>query len=209
MKKPIAYLSAIIAVAAVVFPGAARAGTSDVYRLSMSFTGIFQGTNNLSRARQIQYARFFAGDIVNLALGQPFNSPVPTNEVLAYVDSGSTNSIIVYDRNSGSNLVTVADVTSRGSVSQPGLQDFVWNIRLVNLGDATNGFGRGTNTFSGGFLQAEGTKLSRGARFQVLAHIDGAVNADSDGSGFHVLVPTGNLTFGTPAIGTIVTAPAP
>jgi len=205
MKTRFIYLAAIITAAAITFPGNARAGTSEVYRLTMSFTGIFQGTNDLSQAKEIQYAEFFARDIINLATGQPFNSPVPTNEVLAYVDGGSTNSIVVYDKNAGSNLVTVAQVTSRGSVSQPGLQDFVWNIRFVNLGDATNGFGAGTNALNGAFLQAEGTKITKHGKFQVFAHVDGTVNADTDGNSFHLLVPSGNLSFGSPAIGKIVT----
>lgn len=207
-------MAAIIAAAAVTFPGRARAGTADVYQVSMSWRGLYQGTNELTQAKEIQYAEFFTRDIINLALKQPFNAVVPTNEVLAYVDSGSTNSIIVYDKSGKSNLVTVADVTSRGSVSQPGLTDFIWKISVANLGASnvvvggvTNTVGSSTNTFTGGLLQAEGSKSTKDGRFRVSASVDGVVSADTDGDGFHVLVPNGKLTFGSPVIGKIITTP--
>lgn len=171
-----------------------------MYRAYLSFHGLFQGTNDLTGAKEIQFAQFYTRDIINLALGQPFSAVVPTNEVLAYVDSGSTNSLIVYDKSGKSNLVTVADVTSRGSVSQPGLTDFIWKIKIVDLGGASN-------SFSGGVLQAEGTKFTKKGKFEVFATVNGVVNADSDGNPFHVLVPTGNLTFGNPIIGKVVTTP--
>src|SRR5271163_4276226 len=99
MKKQYLHVAAIIAAAAVTFAGTARAGTSDVYRAYLSFRGLFQGTNDLTTAKEIQSATFYTRDVINLALGQPFNAAVPTNEVLAYVDSGSsTNSLVVYDK---------------------------------------------------------------------------------------------------------------
>lgn len=214
MKKQYLYVAAIITAVAVTFPGMARAGTSDVYQAFLSFHGLFQGTNELTGAKEIQYAQFYTRDVINLALGQSFSAPVPTNEVLAYVASGSTNSLVVFDKSGKSNLVTVADVTSRGSVSQPGLENFIWKINFLNLGasnvvvgDVTNTVGSSTNTFTAGVLQAEGTKFTKRGKFEVFATVNGVVNADSDGNGFHLLVPTGNLTFGDPVIGKIVTTP--
>jgi hypothetical protein len=99
MKKQSLYVAAIITAAAVTFPGIGRAATNEVYRVSMSFHGLYQGTNELTQAKEIQYAEFNAKDIVNLALGHPFNSAVSSNQFLAYVSTGgSTNSLIVYDK---------------------------------------------------------------------------------------------------------------
>lgn len=214
MKKQSLYVAAIIAAAAITFPGVARAGTADVYRVYVSFRGLFQGTNELSGAKEIQGAFFDARDIVGLALGQPFSAPVPSNDVLAFVDSGSTNSLVVFDKAGKSNLVTVARVTSRGSVSQPGFEEFIWKINFANLGasnvidgDVTNVVGSSTNTITGGSFQVDGTKITRKGNFQVISGINGVINADSDGNGFHLLVPSGQLTFGSPAIGKIVTTP--
>lgn len=214
MKKQSLYVAAIVAAAAITFPGHARAGTADVYQVSLSFRSLFQGTNELTGSKEIQFAEFFSRDVINLGLKQPFNAMVPTNEVLAYVDSGSSNSLVVFDKSGKSNLVTIATVTSRGSVSQPGLEDFIWKISFANLGASnvvvggvTNSVGSSTNTFTGGILQAEGTKITRHGRFQVSATVDGVVNADTDGDGFHLLVPNGNLTFDSAVIGKIITTP--
>jgi len=200
MKKQCLSLAAIITAAAMTFPSLARAGTAEVYQASMSLHGLFQGTNDLTDIKEIQTAVFYTKDIINLALGNPFNGAVSSNDVLAYVNSGSTNSIIVYNKSTGSNLVTVATVTSRGSVSQPNVTDFIWKISVVDLGGATN-------SFEGGELQAEGSKTTKGSTFDVDSRVDGTIDADSYGNGFHVLVPYGSLTFGTPAIGKIVTTP--
>jgi hypothetical protein len=212
MKKHTLYVAAIITAAALTSPGLARAGTADVYRAYLSFHGLYQGTNELTGDKEIQSAMFFTKDIINLALGQPFNAAVPTNEVLAYVDGDGTNSVIVYDKSAKSNLVTVAKVTSRGSVSQTDLTDFIWKISVANLGASnvvvggvTNSVGSSTNTFTGGLLQAEGSKSTRRGKFEVNASVNGTVNADTDGDGFHLLVPNGNLTFGSPVIGKIIT----
>jgi len=212
MKKQSLYVAAIITAAAVTFPGLARAGTDDVYQVSLSFRSLFQGTNELSGAKEIQFAEFLTRDVINLGLKQPFNAKVPTNEVLAYVDNGGSNSLVVFDKSGKSNLVTVATVTSRGSVSQPGVEDFIWKISFANLGasnvvvgDVTNIVGSSTNTFTGGTLQAEGTKITKNGKFQVISSVNGVVNADTDGDGFHLLVPSGALTFSSPAIGKIIT----
>jgi len=214
MKKQTLYVAAIITAAAMTFPGLARAGTADVYRAYVSFRGLYQGTNELTGDKEIQNAYFDAKDIVNLALGQPFGSAVPSNQVLAYVSGGSTNSLVVFDKSAKSNLVTVARVTSRGSVSQGGFEDFIWKISFANLGASnvvvggvTNIVGSSTNTITGGSLQAGGTKITRKGKFEVNASVNGVVNADSDGNAFHVLVPSGNLMFGSPVIGKIVTTP--
>jgi hypothetical protein len=215
MKKKSLYVAAIITAAAITFPGIGRAATDDVYQVSVSLHGLYQSTNDLTQAKEIQTAVFNAKDIINLALGHRFNSAVSSNQLLAFVSTGgSTNSIIVYDKSSGSNLMTVANVTSRGSVSQGGLEDFIWKISFLDLGatnvivgGVTNTVGSSTNTFTGGSLQADGWKFTKGGKFQLTSSVNGVVNADSDGDAFHVLVPSGDLTFGTPAIGKIITTP--
>jgi hypothetical protein len=215
MKKKSLYVAAIITAAAVTFPGVGRAATDEVYRVSVSLHGLYQATNELTQAKEIQNAVFNAKDIINLALGRSFNSAVSSNQLLAYVSTGgSTNSLIVYDKSSGSNLMTVADVTSRGSVSQGGLEDFIWKISFLDLGatnvivgGVTNTVGSSTNTFTGGTLQVEGWKLTKNGKFEVISTVNGVVNADSDGDTYHVLVPSGELTFGSPAIGKIITTP--
>jgi hypothetical protein len=212
MKKQSLYLAAIITAATITFPGLARAGTADVYRVYVSFRGLYQGTNELTGAKEIQAAFFDAKDMVSLALGQPFSAAVPSNDVLAYVTGDGTNSLVVFDKAGKSNVVTVAEVRSRGSVSQGGIEDFVWEINFANLGasnvvvgDVTNTVGSSTNTITGGSFQVDGTKITKKGNFQVISSVNGVVNADSDGNGFHVLVPSGQLTFSSPAIGKIIT----
>jgi hypothetical protein len=147
-----------------------------------------------------------ANALVNLAMGRDSKATVPTNQVLAAViDCGAGIArLIVFDRNTSSNLVTIAVADSTPDVI--GAKDkgeFVGLLDLQNVGNGTNGI-------TGGFLVVSGkatvdtsdcvTKAGAAA----VGVIDVTISDDTGVHSFTALIPKAQISTKGSSIGSVV-----
>ncbi len=125
--------------------GAFAAEPNHIFRTPAAFKGVIQGVVGGKPAYEFQ--DFIGADLVNLALGTPIGT-VRTNEVLALevaCDSGSAE-LVVFDKATGSNLVTIATSSkitvvqqqSEASAAFPDRERFATEMVVAAVGSSTN-----------------------------------------------------------------------
>ncbi|MCG3149704.1 MAG: hypothetical protein PCFJNLEI_03169 [Verrucomicrobiae bacterium] len=137
-----------------------RAATSAVFRVNVTLQGVVQSgvvSNPISSRVQVS-----SSDFINFAFGRPLGSLINPNEALALAsDCAAPNlRLIVYDLNSGENLVTVANIQSLLEVENLKNGDrsrtLIADLIILPTGDATNGL-------TGGELKLTATTTAKGS----------------------------------------------
>lgn len=179
--------------------GTVHASTNDVFRARLLLRGAYQDTNAVTLAPVIAPALLDTRHIINLALGRPLTNAVPSHEVLALMRDTDDHdrSLIVFDTNTQSNLVTVADIDGEGRVRQPGRAVFIWSMEVETAGTASNGL-------TDGEFCVAGTRIRTNATFLIRGKLIGTLDVISSGNSFRVIVPDGRLTIRGPAIGRVI-----
>ncbi len=105
--------------------------------------------------------------------------------------------LIVFDKNTQSNLVTVADIDGEGRVRKPGQAVFICDLDIEEAGNATNGL-------TDGDFKVAGVRTRTNSTFLITGKLIGTIDVNSDGQSFHVIVPEGALTIRGPALGQVI-----
>lgn len=163
--------------------------TSLVYQTTVSLPGVTQGPGNIVKVS-------LAGNtIVNLARGRAFNAVVPANEVLATAVSGEfpdfVFKFIVFDKTTGSNLVTVADVSSTDKASAGAANTAVMSfLDIQSAGSSSNKFNSGTLVLAGKTSVIFSGPTSN-TTFNLSASLTGVVDLTADSADATILVSKG------------------
>lgn len=137
----------------LVLAGGLEAGTSDVFELNTSISGVTQWSVLTNPV--IQKVVIKQEDLINLGLGQPLGSVVLPNQQLALVTTCSSNDmrIIVYDTLTSSNLATIGQMQAVSVISQIKRRQRTQNV----ISEVTMNFAQtATNGLAGGILFASG-----------------------------------------------------
>ena len=154
-------LGAVTVVAVWLLVGNSPAGTSDVYRLQTLIKGETQwDLNNNPGTPRTAKIQIRDVDLINLGLGQPLTTPVPTHEHLALVTQCANNDmrIIVYDDTMQSNLVTIGRFQTVSAIeslrgtryTRNVISELTFNFATTNV----------SNELAGGIFFAAGSILS-------------------------------------------------
>ena len=111
MKTPL-----LASLAALVLSGVAataNATTYTVFRATAFLPGFIQ-QQSTTGGPMLVAGRLDTARIINLAMGQPIDAPVPANQILAAaIGDDNTGQLIVFDTNTSRVLVTVGLVPDR------------------------------------------------------------------------------------------------
>jgi len=137
------------------------AGTSDVYRIQTLIHGASQwDLNNNPGTPRAQASQLRDVDLINLGRGRSLTNIVPANEHLALVTQCADNDMrmIVYDKNTQSNLVTLGYLRAISVIESLRGKRYTRNV----ISELTLNFANAnpTNELTGGIFFAAGSLLS-------------------------------------------------
>jgi hypothetical protein len=156
-KKWILIAAATVAATTIVVAGILA--TTKTYRTIGGLAGVQQGEDPTTHLPQFDYVGLAGHDLVNLAMARAIGDTNFPNQVLAMTVAcdRSAASLVVYDRNTDSNIATIADSTSMNSAIQqdsttapgPDRARFVARFAINENGDTANGLLEGFLTVAG------------------------------------------------------------
>ena len=194
-RRNIAVLVAVVLGLCGVQAARAQVVTGQVYEISLSGSASEVVTNSSSQD-VVAKLTFTSAQLINLARGRDAGSVVPANEKLAvvivFVESGDpSGSLIVYDTQSQSNLVTLADLDLGGAI------DSIKHKGVVGMAGSLNNAG----SFSGGWVAFAGKATFSGVDPSApdLAFSGTLLGLfrGNDGEDFEVICPKGKASVKT------------
>ena len=137
------------------------AGTSDVYRIQTLIHGVSQwDLNSNPGTPRAQASQLRDVDLINLGLGRALTNIVHDNERLALVTQCANNNmrIIVYDKTTQSNLVTIGYLKAVSVIESLRGKRYTRNVISELILNFTNA--NPSNELTGGIFFAAGSILS-------------------------------------------------
>jgi hypothetical protein len=157
MKRSVVLALSVAAGAALTAVAGLLIPESKTFRSPTVMTGLYQDTG-LADEPVIEITQLNGRDLVNLALGAPLGTP-RSNEVLALEVSCEVAAaqLVVYDKTTDSNLVTIATTSALDVVAQqdqlttpfPNRARFVGHFTIEAAGNEENGLTGGYLTLAG------------------------------------------------------------
>jgi len=186
--------------AAIALSPVTHAATGDVFRARLFLRGAYQDTNEVNQVLRIGRVPLNNAALINLARGRAITNDVPDNEILALLRDRNDHDrhLIVFDKNTQSNLVTIAEIETEGRVRKPGQAVFIWDLDFDESGNTTNGL------IDGDFKVA-GTRVRTNSTFVSTGKLIGTLDLNSEGESFHIIVPDGAISVRGPALGEVIT----
>ena len=147
------------------------AGTSDVYRIQTVIHGATQwDLNSNPGTPRAQASQLRTVDLINLGRGRSLTNLVPPNEHLALVTQCANNDmrIIVYDKNTHSNLATLGNLQTVSVIESLRGKRYTRNVSS----ELTLNFAKSnaSNELTGGIFFAGGSILSDSNRCLISYH---------------------------------------
>ena len=147
-----------------------------------------------------------ANALVNLAMGRDSKATVPANQVLAAVINCGAGiaSLIVFDTNTSSNLVTIAIANGAPDAIGVGNKgEFVGLFNMQNVGNSTNGITDGFLVMSGKATVGTNDCVTK-AGAAAVGVVDVTISDDTGVHSFTALVPKAQISTKGSSIGTLV-----